>query len=70
MIDHRALTTGVRDLPLAKSVVVVTGFCFSNTVNILSSSKKPVMILATTSLGGALMRPSKWLLVALSTIKS
>ena len=40
MIDHWALTTGMRDLPLAKSVVVVTGFCFSNTVNILSSSKK------------------------------
>ena len=37
VIDHWALTTGVRDLPLAKSVVVVTGFCFSNTVNILSS---------------------------------
>ena len=29
-----------------------------------------MMILATTSLGGALMRPSKWLLLALSTIKS
>ena len=35
LYDHRALTTGVRDWPLLKSVVV-TSFCFSNAVNTMS----------------------------------